>query len=71
MNIEIIGYIATGFILASLAVSNLRTLRIVNSLGAIGWITYGLIAGSSSIVVGNSLMLMVNIYKYYKEQLAA
>jgi len=70
MNIEIVGYIATVFILASLAVSNLKTLRIVNSLGAIGWITYGLLVGSSSIVVGNAFMVGINIYKYYKEQLA-
>ena len=67
-NIEIIGYIATVFILASLAVSNLKTLRIVNSLGAIGWVTYGLLAGASSIVVGNVIMLLINIYKYRKEQ---
>lgn len=70
MNIEIVGYIATVFILASLAVSNLKTLRIVNSLGAIGWITYGLLVGSSSIVVGNAIMVGINVYKYYKEQLA-
>jgi len=70
MYIEIVGYIATVFILASLAVSNLKTLRIVNSLGAFGWITYGLLIGSSSIVVGNAIMVGINIYKYRKEQLA-
>ena len=69
MNIEIIGYIATIFILTSLAVSDLKTLRIVNSLGAIGWITYGFFAGSSSIAIGNAIMLLINIYKYRKEQL--
>jgi hypothetical protein len=68
VNIEIIGYIATVFILASLSVSNLKILRIVNSLGAIGWITYGVLAGASSIVVGNVIMLLINIYKYRKEQ---
>ena len=67
-NIEIIGYIATVFILASLSVSNLRILRIVNSFGAIGWVTYGVLAGASSIVVGNVIMLLINIYKYRKEQ---
>ena len=68
MNIEIIGYIATIFILTSLAVSDLKVLRIVNSLGAIGWITYGIAAGSSSIAIGNTIMLLINIYKYRKEQ---
>jgi len=67
MNVEIVGYIATVFILASLALSNLKALRIVNSLGAIGWITYGALVGSSSIIVGNGIMILINIYKYWKE----
>lgn len=67
MNVEIVGYIATVFILTSLALSNLKALRIVNSLGAIGWITYGVLVGSSSIIVGNVIMILINIYKYWKE----
>lgn len=70
MNIEIVGYIATVFILASLAVSNLKTLRIVNSLGGLSWMIYGYAVGSPSIMIGNGIMIVINIYKYHKEQLA-
>lgn len=68
MDIEIIGYLSTAFILASLALSNLKALRIVNTIGAIGWITYGSLLGSPSIIIGNSIMIGINAYKYYVEQ---
>jgi hypothetical protein len=67
MNIELIGYIATVFILGSLAVSNLKVLRILNSLGGLSWIVYGVLGGAPSIVIGNGLMVVINIVKYIKE----
>lgn len=67
MNIEIIGYGATIFILASLALSNLKILRIVNSIGGALWIIYGAYSGSSSIMIGNVIMILINGVKYYKE----
>lgn len=67
MNIEIIGYIATAFILASFMVSDLRVLRVVNILGGIGWMVYGTIMASSSIFIGNLLMVLIHMYKLHKE----
>jgi hypothetical protein len=69
MDVEIVGYIATIFILASLSLSNLKLLRIVNSIGGASWIVYGAIIGSSSIMIGNAIMILINIYKYYNEQI--
>lgn len=67
MNIELVGYGATVFILASLALSNLKALRIVNSIGGALWIVYGAYAGSPSIMIGNAIMIFINIIKYVKE----
>lgn len=67
MNIELIGYLGTTFILASFAFSDVKKLRVVNILGGITWMVYGLKAGSSSIFIGNLLMVLIHFYKLYKE----
>lgn len=67
MDIELIGYGATIFILLSLAVSNLKVLRIVNSIGGALWVIYGAYSGSPSIMIGNAIMIFINGLKYYKE----
>lgn len=67
MNIEIIGYLATIFILASFAFSDVKKLRVVNILGGLTWMVYGYIAVSSSIFVGNLLMVLIHVFKLYKE----
>lgn len=67
MDIEIIGYAATIFILTSLALSDLKVLRVVNSIGGALWILYGAYSGSPSIMIGNAIMIVINGVKYYKE----
>ena len=66
-NIEIIGYVATVFILASFVISNLKTLRVVNMIGGGLWMIYGYVMGSSSIFIGNLLMVLIHIVKLYQE----
>lgn len=67
MNIELIGYLATAFILASFAFSDVKKLRVVNILGGLTWMVYGYIVTSSSIFVGNLLMVLIHMYKLHKE----
>ena len=66
-NIELIGYIATVFILASFVISNLKTLRVINMIGGGLWMVYGFVMGSSSIFIGNLLMVLIHIVKLYQE----
>ena len=66
-NIELIGYIATVFILASFVISNLKTLRVVNMIGGGLWMVYGYVIGSSAIFIGNLLMVLIHIVKLYQE----
>ena len=67
MTTEWIGYLATVFILASFGFSDVKKLRIVNIIGGLLWMVYGYIMISSSIFVGNLLMVLIHIYKLYKE----
>jgi uncharacterized membrane protein len=66
-NTELIGYVATVFILASFVISNLKTLRMVNMIGGGLWMVYGYVAGFSAIFVGNLLMVLIHLVKLYHE----
>ena len=66
-NIELIGYVATVFILASFVISNLKTLRVVNMIGGGLWMVYGYVIGSSAIFIGHLLMVLIHIVKLYQE----
>lgn len=67
VSVEWIGYLAQSFILLSFLVSNLKVLRIVNIIGGIGWTSYGMYVGSSSIIIGNILMILIHIFKLHQE----
>lgn len=66
MSIEIVGYLGTAFVLASFMMSDIKKLRTVNIIGGLLWIVYGIIVGSSSIIVGNVLIVLIQGYKLYK-----
>lgn len=66
MNIELIGYLGTAFVLASFMMSDIKKLRLVNIIGGLLWIVYGIVVGSSSIILGNALIVLIQGYKLYK-----
>ncbi len=66
MNIELIGYLGTAFVLASFMMSDIKKLRLVNIIGGLLWTVYGIVVGSSSIIVGNVLIVLIQGYKLYK-----
>ena len=66
MSIEVIGYLGTAFVLASFMMSDIKKLRTVNIIGGLLWTVYGIIVGSSSIIVGNVLIVLIQGYKLYK-----
>jgi len=66
--IEVLGLIATVFVVLSFTFKKLRTVRIVNLIGSILFIAYGVllamnagtIVGFVSIILVNSILLMIN-----------
>lgn len=66
--IEIIGYIATFITGVSLMMENLKTLRLLNALGCLVWILYGLVLNSMPIVVTNVGILGIHFSKFLKEK---
>ncbi|TVZ52133.1 YgjV family protein [Dokdonia sp. Hel_I_53] len=59
---EIIGYLASLFVLLSFFNKDLRKLRIVNSVGCALFVAYGVLLGSIPIIITNVAILLVNGY---------
>ncbi len=75
-NIELLGYIASILVVISIMMASVVKLRIINSIGALLFGTYGMLIGSWPVVVMNYFIVAVNVYylwKHYnkkKEELA-
>ncbi len=60
---EWVGYIASVALIVSFMMKNLNTLRIINSIGAILFVIYGVMLQISwPIIITNGFILSANIY---------
>jgi hypothetical protein len=66
-NIEILGYVASFFILASFLTEKIIVLRSLNSIGAFIFLFYGIHHAQSSVIFINSSILLINIVYIIKE----
>lgn len=60
---EWVGYAASLALIISFMMKNINTLRIINSLGAVLFVVYGIMLQTSyPIIITNAFILMVNLY---------
>lgn len=60
---EWVGYLASLVLMISFLMKNINTLRIINSIGAILFVAYGIMLVTSwPIIITNTFILGVNIY---------
>lgn len=59
---EWIGYLASFFVAISFFMKNIITLRIVNTIGCIAFIIYGVLIDSWPVIVTNAIIVGVNAY---------
>ena len=60
---EWVGYLASLVLMVSFLMKNINTLRIVNSIGAILFVVYGIMLATSwPIIITNVFILGINIY---------
>ena len=64
--IEIIGYVATIVTLISMMAKNMNLLRMLNSVGCILWMSYGIIRNDNPVIVVNSTILVIHLVSLYK-----
>jgi hypothetical protein len=63
---EMIGYMGSLLVALSLTMKSLQRLRIINMVGALFFITYGLLIGALPIALLNTLTLAVNAYNLWR-----
>ena len=66
--IDIIGYIGMALILYSFTIENMYKLRLVNSIGSIVWIVYGLGIMAGPTILVNSCVLCIHTYWFIKHR---
>lgn len=64
--IELAGYAASILIAVSLTMTDVYKLRIINSLGCLMFVIYGLNLGVYPVALTNSIIILINIYNLYK-----
>ena len=60
---EIIGLIATGFVLLSFLMNGEKQIRMMNIVGAILFVIYGLGIGALSVWILNGVLIVIQIVK--------
>lgn len=68
MSWEIFGYIGTVLILSSFLVENISRLRLINTIGAIFWIIYGVGISASPTIIVNSCVIIIHLTWFYKHR---
>lgn len=65
---EWVGYLASLVLIISFMMKNVSTLRIVNSVGALLFVVYGIMLTISwPIIITNSFILLLNVYYLTKK----
>ncbi len=59
---DILGWIGTTLILYSFTLNNIRKLRIVNAIGSIAWILYGIQTGIKPTIFVNVCVLIIHCH---------
>lgn len=65
--IEAIGIVATLFVLFSFLFSDPKHIRIVNIVGAILFVIYGLLLNALSVWLLNGALIVIHIYYLFKK----
>lgn len=64
--IELVGYAASILIAISLTMTDIYKLRIINSIGCLMFVIYGLNVGAYPVALANAIIIIINIYNLYK-----
>lgn len=64
--IEWIGYLASIMIVISLTMTSIKKLRIVNTIGCILFVIYGVVVKAYPVAISNLAIIGINIYNLNK-----
>jgi hypothetical protein len=64
---EFLGWSATGVFVASYFAARPSLLRAIQMLGALLWVTYGLLIGASPVIVANALVFAAAAWTTFRK----
>ena len=64
--IEWVGYGASILLVISLMMTDITKLRIINSIGCLMFVIYGLTVGAYPVALSNMAIILINFYNLYK-----
>ena len=67
MNYEVLGILASVFVLISFLFKKEKSIRLVNIFGAIIFVIYGLLINALSIWLLNGILIFIHLYYLLKE----
>jgi len=63
--IEIIGYFAIAFLVVSFLFKDIFKLRLINSVGGILFVIYGILLHAYPVAIGNGIIVCINLYHLF------
>jgi hypothetical protein len=66
--IDILGYIGTIVVLYSFTIENIKKLRLVNGIGSMFWIAYGIGIMAWPTIIVNTCVLAIHSFWFYKHR---
>ena len=66
--VEILGIIATLFVLAAFMLNDVKQIRIVDLIGTILFVIYGILIHSLSVSLLNGILIIIHLYKLIKRK---
>lgn len=64
--IEWVGYIASACIVLSLVMTSIEKIRIINTIGCLLYVYYGIRVGAYPVAVANVCIVLINAYHLIK-----
>lgn len=68
--VEIVGYVASALVVASLAMRSVVKLRTVSLIGSLAFVVYGVLIGSLPVLLTNSAIAVINVFYLSRERRA-
>ena len=62
---NVLGYLGMGLVMGSFLTKDIKTLRILNMVGCVVWIAYGIISKDTPIIATNGALLTINSFRLW------
>ena len=66
LSVDLIGYLASLFIITSLTTTNVKRFRYINLMGCSTFLTYGIIIDAYPVIVLNTCCITINLFNINK-----